>query len=42
MYQVNQRDQDPSGSQDPGHHYQRHNPGEEDADAEGDRDYEVG
>lgn len=42
MYQVNQRSQDPSASQDPSHHYQRHDGGEVDADAEGDRDYEVG
>lgn len=41
MYQVSQRGQDPSGSQDSGHHYQRHDAGEGDADAEGDRDYEV-
>ncbi|KAL8873169.1 MAG: hypothetical protein Q9174_001321 [Haloplaca sp. 1 TL-2023] len=40
MYQVNQRSQDPSASQDPSHHYQRHD-GEVDADAEGDRDYDV-
>ncbi|KAI4168915.1 MAG: hypothetical protein LQ343_006037 [Gyalolechia ehrenbergii] len=42
MYQVNQRPQDPSAGQDPSHHYQRHDGGEADADAEGDRDYEVG
>ncbi|KAL8701380.1 MAG: hypothetical protein Q9224_000524 [Gallowayella concinna] len=42
MYQVNQRSGDPSAGQDPGHHYQRHDAGEADADAEGDRDYEVG
>lgn len=41
MYQVSQRGQDPSGRQDSGHHYQRHDAGEGDADAEGDRDYEV-
>lgn len=42
MYQVNQRSQDPSGGQNPGHQYQRHDGGEGDADAEGERDYEVG
>ncbi|KAI4146751.1 MAG: hypothetical protein L6R39_003338 [Caloplaca ligustica] len=42
MYQVNHRSQDPSAGQDPSHHYQRHDGGEADADAEGDRDYEVG
>jgi len=42
MYPVNQRGPDPSGGQDPGHHYQRHDGGEGDADAEGERDYEVG
>ncbi|MCJ1258466.1 hypothetical protein MMC24_006299 [Lignoscripta atroalba] len=42
MYQVSQRGQDPSVGQDPGHHYQRHDGGEGDADAEGERDYEVG
>ncbi|KAL8914112.1 MAG: hypothetical protein Q9171_001228 [Xanthocarpia ochracea] len=42
IYQVNQRSGDPSAGQDPGHHYQRHDGGEADADAEGDRDYEVG
>ncbi|MCJ1323019.1 hypothetical protein MMC15_008370 [Xylographa vitiligo] len=42
MYQVSQRGPDPSGGQDPGHHYQRHDGGEGDADAEGERDYEVG
>ncbi|MCJ1276894.1 hypothetical protein MMC21_004701 [Puttea exsequens] len=42
MYQVNQRAQDPSGGQNPGHQYQRHDGGEGDADAEGERDYEVG
>ncbi|KAL8898485.1 MAG: hypothetical protein Q9207_006679 [Kuettlingeria erythrocarpa] len=42
MYQVTQRSQDPSVGQDPSHHYQRHDGGEADADAEGDRDYEVG
>lgn len=42
MYQVNQRSQDPSAGQDATHHYQRHDGGEVDADAEGDRDYEVG
>ncbi|KAL8737935.1 MAG: hypothetical protein Q9181_001198 [Wetmoreana brouardii] len=42
MYQVSQRSQDPSSGQDPSHHYQRHDGGEVDADAEGDRDYEVG
>ncbi|MCJ1472841.1 hypothetical protein MMC13_001490 [Lambiella insularis] len=42
MYQVSQRSQDPSGGQDSAHHYQRHDGGEGDADAEGERDYEVG
>ncbi|MCJ1294661.1 hypothetical protein MMC34_006219 [Xylographa carneopallida] len=42
MYQVGQRGPDPSGGQDPGHHYQRHDGGEGDVDAEGERDYEVG
>ncbi|KAL8847222.1 MAG: hypothetical protein Q9221_007748 [Calogaya cf. arnoldii] len=42
IYQVNQRSGDSSAGQDPGHHYQRHDGGEADADAEGDRDYEVG
>ncbi|KAL8957339.1 MAG: hypothetical protein Q9193_005359 [Seirophora villosa] len=42
IYQVNQRSQDSSAGQDPSHHYQRHDGGEADADAEGDRDYEVG
>lgn len=41
MYPVNQRPQDPAGGPDPGHHYQRHDGGEGDADAEGERDYEV-
>ena len=40
MYQ--QRPQDPASTQDQGHHYPRHEGGEGDADAEGDRDYEVG
>ena len=42
MYQVNQRGQDPSVAQDTAHHYQRHDGAEGDADAEGERDYEVG
>ncbi|KAH0538721.1 hypothetical protein FGG08_004673 [Glutinoglossum americanum] len=47
MYHVNQRGQlqhqeDPSVGQDPGHAYSRHDGGEGDADAEGERDYEVG
>ncbi|KAI9881384.1 MAG: hypothetical protein M1830_003391 [Pleopsidium flavum] len=42
LYQVSQRGQDPSTGQDPGHHYSRHDGGEGDADAEGERDYEVG
>ncbi|KAI9741866.1 MAG: hypothetical protein M1834_000254 [Cirrosporium novae-zelandiae] len=42
MYQVGQRPQDPSAAQDPTHHYQRHDGGDVDADAEGERDYEVG
>ena len=41
IYQVNQRAQDPSGPQNTGHQYPRHEGGEGDADAEGDRDYEV-
>ncbi|MCJ1375533.1 hypothetical protein MMC20_006770 [Loxospora ochrophaea] len=42
MYQVSQRGQNPAGAHDPGHHFQRHDGGEGDADAEGERDYEVG
>ena len=47
MYHVSQRGQlqhqeDPSVGQDPGHAYSRHDGGEGDADAEGERDYEVG
>ncbi|KAL8876206.1 MAG: hypothetical protein Q9198_005558, partial [Flavoplaca austrocitrina] len=42
IYQVNQRSGDPSAGRGQGHHYQRHDGGEADADAEGDRDYEVG
>lgn len=42
MYQVSQRAQDPSGGQNAGHQYQRHDGGDGDADAEGERDYEVG
>jgi nuclear transcription factor Y, gamma len=42
MYQVNQRAADPSSAPDPSHHYQRHDGGEGDADAEGERDYELG
>lgn len=42
MYQMPQhRPQDPSVGQDPGHNYPRHDGGEGDADAEGERDYEV-
>ena len=41
MYHVNQRPQEPVG-QDPGHNYPRHDGGEGNADAEGERDYEVG
>ncbi|KAL9640487.1 MAG: hypothetical protein Q9164_000237 [Protoblastenia rupestris] len=41
MYQVGQRPQDPSTAQNPSHQYQRHDGGEGDADAEGERDYEV-
>jgi len=41
MYHVPQRPQDPVG-QDAGHNYPRHDGGEGDADAEGERDYEVG
>ncbi|KAL8795995.1 MAG: hypothetical protein Q9195_001571 [Heterodermia aff. obscurata] len=42
IYGVNQRPQVPPGAQDPGHHYSRHDGGEGDADAEGERDYDVG
>jgi len=43
MYHVSQqRPQDPSVGQDAGHNYPRHDGGEGDADAEGERDYEVG
>ncbi|RDW89425.1 hypothetical protein BP6252_01457 [Coleophoma cylindrospora] len=42
MYHVPQRTQDPSVGQDAGHNYPRHDGGEGDADAEGERDYEVG
>lgn len=43
MYQVGQRPQDPSTAQAAGHQYPRHDGGGEgDADAEGERDYEVG
>ncbi|KAL3425781.1 CCAAT-binding factor complex subunit [Phlyctema vagabunda] len=42
MYHVPQRPQDPSVGQDAGHNYPRHDGGEGDADAEGERDYEVG
>ena len=42
IYGVNQRPQVPPGAQDPGHHYPRHDGGEGDADAEGERDYDVG
>ena len=42
MYQVGQRGQDPSGGPNSSHHYQRHDGGDADADAEGERDYEVG
>jgi nuclear transcription factor Y gamma len=41
MYHVPPRPQDPVG-QDAGHNYPRHDGGEVDADAEGERDYEVG
>lgn len=41
MYHVPQRAQDQVG-QDQGHNYTRHDGGEGDADAEGERDYEVG
>ncbi len=41
MYGMSQRGQNPPGGQDPGHHYQRQDDGGGDADAEGDRDYEV-
>jgi len=42
MYHVPQRAQDPSVGPDAGHNYARHDGGEGDADAEGERDYEVG
>ena len=42
MYHVAQRGQDPTGAQDPGHTYPRHDGGEGDVDADGERDYEVG
>jgi nuclear transcription factor Y gamma len=42
MYHVPQRTQDASVNQDPSHSYARHDGGEGDADAEGERDYEVG
>jgi hypothetical protein len=43
MYHVpQQRPQDPSVGQDASHNYPRHDGGEGDADAEGERDYEVG
>lgn len=42
MYHVPQRAQDPSVGPDTGHGYSRHDGGEGDADAEGERDYEVG
>lgn len=42
LYQVSQRGQDPSAGQSTSHQYQRHEGGEGDADAEGERDYEVG
>ncbi|KAG8532026.1 uncharacterized protein KY384_003662 [Bacidia gigantensis] len=43
MYGVGQRPQDPSAGEGPTHQYQRHDGGAEgDADAEGERDYEVG
>ena len=41
MYQVSQRPQDPSAAQNTGQPYQRHDGGEGDADAEGERDYDV-
>lgn len=44
MYHVpqQQRPQDPSVGQDAGAHYSRHDGVDADADAEGERDYEVG
>ncbi|KAL9099873.1 MAG: hypothetical protein Q9163_004679 [Psora crenata] len=42
MYQVGQRPQEPSAAQNASHQYPRHDGGEGEADAEGDRDYEVG
>lgn len=41
MYHVPQQ-RAPDQVQDPSHTYQRHDGGEGDADAEGERDYEVG
>ncbi|TAQ90444.1 hypothetical protein B7494_g1290 [Chlorociboria aeruginascens] len=41
MYVPQQRPQDHSVGQDAGHNYPRHDGGEGDADAEGERDYEV-
>ncbi|KAI9697900.1 MAG: hypothetical protein M1836_004252 [Candelina mexicana] len=42
IYQVGHRGHDPTGNQDPGHHYPRHEGGEGEDDAEGERDYDVG
>ncbi|KAH8821588.1 histone-fold-containing protein [Xylogone sp. PMI_703] len=42
MYHVPQRPQDQAVGQDASHSYARHDGGEGDADAEGERDYEVG
>lgn len=43
MYPVDhQRGPNPTAGQTAGHQYQRHDGGEGDADAEGERDYEVG
>ena len=43
MYHVpQQRPQDAAVGQEPSHSYARHDGGEGDADAEGERDYEVG
>ncbi|KAI9891318.1 MAG: hypothetical protein M1814_002831 [Vezdaea aestivalis] len=41
MYHVDQRGSDPSAGQDSAHGYSRHDGGDGDADAEGERDYEV-
>ncbi|KAI9796805.1 MAG: hypothetical protein M1833_005948 [Piccolia ochrophora] len=42
MYPIGQRGQESAPGQDQGHNYARHDGGEGDADAEGERDYDVG